>query len=153
MRLATQEELSFLFILIGQALLKVQILEECLSISITLKADVKHPCNFPKTEADKLLKKRRTFTFGNAIKEARKKKLYTDSLQKELETFLKERNWLVHKSIDDIYAPAGKHMLFQRFGSIMQEAHRLQRAIEDDLIEFSESIGLDMSHVRAAIKQ
>ena len=39
MRPTTQEELA-LFTIMGQALLNIQVLEECLSTSITSKADV-----------------------------------------------------------------------------------------------------------------
>jgi hypothetical protein len=151
MRLATQEEVT-LFALMGQALLNIQVLEECLSASITLKVDVGYPRKASKAEADELLKKRRAFTLGKAIQVALKEELYADDLQKALVAFLDERNWLVHKSIDDIYAPTGGDALFQRIKNIALEAHRIQRAIEDDLIVFSESNGMDMSRVRAAIR-
>lgn len=150
MRPASQEEVA-LFALMGQALLNIQVLEECLSASITLKVDVGYPRK-AKAEADELLKKRRAFTLGQAIKAALKEKLYADNLQKALVAFLEERNWLVHKSIDNIYAPTGRDALFQRIKDIALEAHRIQRAIEDDLIVFSESNGMDMSRVRAAIQ-
>ncbi|MFN3701805.1 MAG: hypothetical protein ACK4VI_09855 [Alphaproteobacteria bacterium] len=104
------------------------------------------------TEANELLKKRRSLTLGKAVREAQKAALYTDNLQKALSTFLEERNWLVHKSIDDIYALTGRERLFQRIQSIALEAHRLQRMIEDDLIVFSEGHGMDMSAVKATIK-
>ena len=151
MRPATQEEVT-LFALMGQALLNIQVLEECLSASITLKVDVGYPRKVSKAEADELLKKRRAFTLGKAIQAVLKEELYADNLQKALAAFLEDRNWLVHKSIDDIYAPTGKDALFQRIKNIAMEAHRIQRAIEDDLIVFSESNGMDMSRVRAAIQ-
>ena len=67
--------------------------------------------------------------------------------------FLKERNWFTHRIVDDVYTPAKWDALFTRIKSIATEAHRIQRAIEDDIILFSEANGLDMSNVRAAIKQ
>lgn len=42
MRSANKEEIS-LSTLMGQTLLNIQVLEECLSVSITLKADVGYP--------------------------------------------------------------------------------------------------------------
>lgn len=149
MRPATQQEV---FILVGQAMVCVQTLEECLSVATTLKVDVGHPRNFTKAEADELLKKRRAFTLGKAIKEAQKKNLYSDNVQKALEAILEQRNWLVHKNLDDIYDPNSSDVLVHRLRYIAWEANRIKRAIEDDLILFSESNGLDMSHVRAAIK-
>ena len=151
-RPASQEEI-LLFAVMGQALLNIQVMEECLSMSITLKADVGYPRKASKAEADELLKKRRELTFGKAINEALKNKLYEDDLQIALKVFLNERNWLVHKSIDDFYTPAKRNVLFQRIKSIALEAHKIQRKIEDDLIVFSESNELDMSHARHAIMQ
>lgn len=151
-RPASQEEIA-LFTMMGQTILNIQVMEECLSMSITLKADIGHPHNVSKTEADLLLQKHRSHTLGKAITIALKKKLYHDDLQSALNTLLKERNWLVHKSIDDFYTPAKRIGLFNRMQSIALEAHRIQREIEDDLILFAESNDLDMSNVRAAINQ
>lgn len=153
MRPATQEEVA-LFTIMGQALLNIQVLEECLSASITLKVDVGYPHKLSKGEADEKLKCRlRKYTLGNAIKEAAAKKLYTEDVQLALEAFLQERNWFAHRIVDDVYTPAKWVELFARVKSIANEAHRIQRAIEDDLIIFSETNGLDMSGVRGAIKQ
>ncbi len=153
MRPATQEEVT-LFMMMGQALLNIQVLEECLSASITLKVDVGYPRKLSKAEADEKLKSRlRKYTLGNAIKEAAEKKLYAEDVQFALEAFLKERNWFTHRIVDDVYTFAKWGALFVRLKSIANEAHRIQRAIEDDLILFSEANGLDMSNVRAAIKQ
>ena len=153
MRPAAQEEVV-LFTMMGQALLNIQVLEECLSASITLKVDVGYPRKLSKAEADEKLKRRlRKYTLGNAIKEAAEKKLYAEDIQLALEDFLQERNWFTHRIVDDVYTPAKWAALFARLKSIANEAHRIQRAIEDDLILFSEANGLDMSNVRAAIKQ
>ncbi|MBE2191064.1 MAG: hypothetical protein IAE63_02660 [Alphaproteobacteria bacterium] len=153
MRPATQEEVV-LFTMMGQALLNIQILEECLSASITLKVDVGYPRKISKAEADEKLKRRlRKYTLGNAIKEAAEKKLYAENVQSALEDFLHERNWFTHRIVDDVYTPAKWGALFVRLKSIANEAHRIQRAIEDDLILFSEANGLNMSNVRAAIRQ
>ena len=153
MRPATQEEVS-LFTIMGQALLNIQVLEECLSASITLKVDVGYPHKLSKGEADEKLKYRlRKYTLGNAIKEAAAKKLYTEDVQLALEVFLQERNWFAHRIVDDVYTPAKWGALFARVKSIANEAHRIQRAIEDDLILFSEANGLNMQNVRAAISQ
>lgn len=153
MRFATQEEVT-LFTMMGQALLNIQVLEECLSASITLKVDVGYPRKLSKAEANEKLKHRlRKYTLGNAIKEAAAKKLYSEDVQAALEAFLQERNWFTHRIVDDVYTPAKWGALFTRLKSLANEAHRIQRAIEDDLIQFSEANGLDMSNVRAAIKQ
>lgn len=153
MRPATHEEVA-LFTMMGQAMLNIQVLEECLSASITLKVDVGYPRKISKAEADEKLKCRlRRYTLGDAIKEAAAKKLYAEDIQSGLEAFLKERNWFTHRIVDDVYNPSKRDVLFARIKSIAIDAHRIQRAIEDDLIIFSETNGLDMSNVRAAINQ
>lgn len=53
-RLATQEDI-FMFTLMGHALLNIQVLEETLSVSITLKADVGHPRKVSKEKSYELL--------------------------------------------------------------------------------------------------
>ena len=149
---ASQGEV-LLFTMMGQALLNIQVMEECLSMAITLKVDVGYPRKVSRKEADVLLEKRRSSTLGQAIKQVSEHNLYEDNLQIFLKAFLEERNWLVHKSIDDFYASTGKDALLVRLESIANEAHKLQHEIEDDLIEFTQSNGLDMSNVKQAISQ
>lgn len=152
-RPASQGEI-LLFTMMGQAILNIQVLEECLGASITIKVDVEHPRKISKAEADEKLKHRlRKYTLGGAIKEASKSKLYSEEIQSALGAFLKERNWFTHRIVDDVYSPAKWDALFVRIKSIANEAHRIQRAIEDDLISYSESNGLDMSSVRNAISK
>ena len=152
-RPASQGEI-LLFTMMGQAMLNIQVLEECLGASITIKLDVGYPRKISKAEADEKLQHRlRKYTLGGAIKEASKNKLYSEEIQSALGDFLKERNWFTHRIVDDVYTPSKWDALFVRIKSIANEAHRIQRAIEDDLISYSESNGLDMSSVRAAIKQ
>ena len=144
---------SLLFTMMGKAMLNIQVLEECLGTSITLKLDVGYPRKISKAEADEKRKDRlRKYTLGDAIKEASKNNLYSDEIQSALGAFLKERNWFTHRIVDDVYSPAKWDGLFVRIKSIANEAHRIQRAIEDDLISYAENNGLDMSSVRAAIK-
>ncbi len=150
MRAATQEEV-FVFTLMGQALLNIQVLEDTLSRSITLKADVGHPRKVSKAEVEELLRKRQALTLGKAIGVASQNGLYADDLQAALSVFLEERNWFVHKSTDDFYFSNRRNLLVSRLNAIALEAYRIQRAIEDDLIAFSEGNGLDMSAIKAAI--
>jgi hypothetical protein len=148
---ATPEEVVLLA-LMGQALLNIQVLEDALSRSITLKADVGHPGKVSRAEVDELLKKRQALTLGKAIGAASDKKLYDEELLRMLRALLEDRNWFVHKSIDDFYTPIRRDALAIKLKAIAQEAHRLQRRIEDDLIVFSEANGLDMSGVRKALE-
>ncbi|MFH1222974.1 MAG: hypothetical protein V1647_01355 [Pseudomonadota bacterium] len=147
-RVVTKKDIEALH---GEALCNIQLLEDALSHSITLKKDVKYLHKIPKEEANSLLKKNRSHTLGKAIKIAKKESIYSDVLQYELEAFLLERNWLVHKSmpeyLDEVCVSPGKTEFFDRIKGIANKAKLLQLTIEIDLIEFSESVGLDMSKV------
>lgn len=135
----------------------IQHVEDALSHALAMKKDIKHPRNMPKVEADGVLKKYRLLTLGKAISQAKKSQLYSEEFFAQFEGFPEERNWLVHKCIpyhlDEIFVASRKDALFQRIKCISNKAKHLQRIIEDDLIEYSESIGLDMSNVREAIKK
>lgn len=135
----------------------IQLLEGALSVSITLKKDVKHPGSMSKEEANNRLKKRQSLPLGRAIEVAKESNLYSDTLHNDLENFREERNWLIHKlvnhNLDDMYAASKRDELFHRIKTISNKASMLQQTIETDLLEFSESKGMDISRTRAAIKK
>lgn len=91
---ANQDEIT-LYCFVGEALWKIQIVEQALSHSVTLKMNSAET----KERADEFLKQQQTYTLGRAIKVAMREKLYSLSLQEELNTFLEQRNWLVHKAV------------------------------------------------------
>lgn len=149
---ASEQELS-LYCFVGEALCAIQHIEDALSHSIVLKNSVPPS----KTEADQLLEKHRSYTLGKAIKTGEKAGLYEEALQQELDKLLSERNWLVHKSIahgrDEWDSNTSRDQLFRRIKTITTHAQELLQMIEEDLIEFSEANGKDMSRVRAEIKK
>ncbi len=125
-----------LYCYLGEALLKIQIVEQALSHSITLKinpAETKEP-------ADNFLRKNQNYTLGKAIKIGIKEKLYNLSLQDQLMSFLQQRNWFVHKIIcgneENINAGNIKEELIHKIKSISDKAESIQRMIEYDLIDF-----------------
>jgi hypothetical protein len=132
--------------------LKSQIVEQALSHSITLKMNP----NETKEGADVLLKRNQSYTLGQAIKIAIKEKLYNLSLQDKLNTFLQQRNWLVHKVIcgneEDFNSGNINEELFQKIKSISDNAETIQNAIEYDLIDFCSSKGKDLSKIIAFLK-
>lgn len=147
----SQQELT-LYCFAGEALCAVQHVEEALSHSIAMK---KNP--WQRNEANALLEKHRTYTLGRAIAIAIKDKLYTEILQKSLDDFLSKRNWPIHKSIAQNRIEWDKNIsqdnLLSSIKAITIEAHRLQRLIEEDLIQFAEAHGKDKSRVRDEIKK
>jgi len=148
---ASQDEIN-LYCLIGEAVCMVQLLEDALSTSITLKNGVKKPHAIPKEEANKIREKHLTNTLGNAVKLTKKENILPKSLQEALENFVLERNWLIHKSIqneNETLSESNKN----RIQSICQKARALLQSIETDLIQYSSSVGIDMSGIQEYLKK
>ncbi|HAU1059750.1 TPA: hypothetical protein F8V25_13610 [Legionella pneumophila] len=78
-RPATSDEVN-LYSLIGESLCTIQFLEDALNHSIILKNDVKTPYSVSLKKANELLDGYRTYTLGRAVKLAKKKGLYHESL-------------------------------------------------------------------------
>lgn len=137
-----------LYCFLGEALLKIQMLEQALSHSITLKM------NPDETEekADEFLKKQQRYTLGQAIRIALEKKLFNTAIQDELNSFFKQRNWLVHSVLigneEDFNAGNIKEALFQKIKSISDKGESIQLVIEYDMIDFCSSKGKDMSKIK-----
>ena len=148
---ANQEEIT-LYCYMGEALLKIQMVEQALSHSVTLKMN---PDN-TKEQADEFLKQHQTYTLGRAINVAIKEKLYSKSLQDGLNDFLEKRNWLVHNVMIDIqnglYSKNQKEELCNKIKAISDKAESIQHEIEYDMIDFCTSRGKDMSKNIALLK-
>ena len=147
---ASQQELS-LYCFVGESVCAIQHVEDALSHSIVLKKLKRRI----KSEADQLLEKHRSYTLGKAIKLAEQERLYSESLQQELREILSERNWLIHKSIaqgrGEWDLNISREQLFCRVKAITTHAQKLLHMIEEDLLDFSEANGVDMTRVRAEI--
>ena len=153
----SKQYITSLYCLIGEAVCMIQHLEGALSCSITLKKDIKYPHTFTKDKANKYLKKNQDHTLGRAIKIASEKELYPEILLNKLKNFLNERNWLIHHFINNYldYTNTTSNQVnpLHRIKNVSHKARELQLAIENDLIKFSESVGVDTSNVRAVMKQ
>jgi len=141
-----------LYCSIGEAVLKTQIVEQALSHSITLKMNPSET----KERADEFLKEYQSYTLGRATKIAIKENLYNLSLQDELNAFLQQRNWLVHKVIpgneEDLNTGNIKEELLDKIKAISDKAESIKYVIEYDLIDFCFSKGKDMSETLALLK-
>tara|TARA_R110002167_G_scaffold366411_1_gene596183 strand:- start:31854 stop:32357 length:504 start_codon:yes stop_codon:yes gene_type:complete len=148
---ANQDEIK-LYCYLGEALFKVQIAEQALSHSITLKLNPVETME----RAHEILKQHQRYTLGKAIKTSIKEKLYCLSLQDELNDFLEQRNWLVHKVIcgieDDLNTGKIKDELFNKIKSISDKAESIQQKIEYDMIKFCSSKGKDMFKILALLE-
>ncbi|WP_035644182.1 hypothetical protein [Flavobacterium sp. ASV13] len=148
---ANNDEIN-LYCFLGEALFKTQMVEQALSHSITLKMNPTET----KEQADEFLKQNQSYTLGHAIKIAIKEKLYNLSLQDELNAFLQQRNWLVHKVIcgneEDLNAGNIKEELLHKIKDISDKAESIICVIQYDLIDFCSSKGKDMSKTLALLK-
>lgn len=142
------EKENTLYCCLGESLYAVQILEDALSHSIVLKKT--EP--YQKNEADTLLKVQRSYTFGKAIRIAKEESLLPKTLEIELSEFLKERNWLIHKSItenkNEYRTESFYNNLFEQTKAITSKANELRISIELDLIEYCEKKRIDMTNVK-----
>lgn len=147
---ASQKEIH-LYTLLGESLCAVQILEDALSHSIVMKKTEPDQ----KKKADNLLKKQGSYTLGRALSIVKKELLLPKPLENELSELLKERNWLIHKSITDnkkdYRTDSYFNQLFERIKAIALKAQRLSVSIELDLIEHTEKKGINMANVKNAM--
>lgn len=149
------EEVSSLFSLIGRAIWYVQHLENSLSNSIAIKRDLKDAAlgSVSAEDTQRILAKRRRMTLGQAIGLAKDQSIYDGHLQVNLDKFLDERNWLVHRLVHE----NGEHMningkrdnFFQRIALISDEAQKLQKMIGSDLEDFVVSKGARREEIHA----
>ena len=149
---ASEQEIS-LYTFFGESVCMIQHVEDALCHSIVLKKVERHL----RPEADQLLEKHRSYTLGKAIAIVEKANLYPESLLQELREFLSERNWLIHKSIaqgrDEWDLNVSREQLFSRIKAIIKQAQKLLQLIEEDMMEFAEANGVDMSRVRDEINK
>jgi len=152
-------EQVMLYTLLGEAVCMIQHLEDALSHAIVLKKEVKTPNRIPKMKGNRLLAKHQRNTLGDGIKIAKEYKLFSKEIEAALEDLKEERNWLVHRSIsrrpiaEEKISEELMNKLWQRFKQISIKAHILIKALEEDVIKFSEDQGLDMSHIRKETQQ
>ncbi len=135
-----------LYAQMGEAICKVQILEQALSHSITVKLNP----DIAESDANVFLSKQQSLTFGTVVKLAAKEGAYSEKLLKALEELLAERNWLVHKAMLDSQRENRiviVESILQRIKSIADNTEKLQLVLEWDLIDFVQSKGRNMSNV------
>jgi hypothetical protein len=85
------------------------------------------------------------------MRAASEKCIYSDEIYFAMRGLLADRNWFIHKSMDDFYIPERRKNMATRLKAIALDSHKLQRLIEDDLIIYYESNGIDMSEVKQSL--
>lgn len=151
MKPANPEEMM-LYARMGEAVCKIQILEQALSHSVTVKLNP----DVNESDANVFLSKQQSYTFGKVVKLAAIEGVYPGRLQKTLEELLAERNWLVHHAM--LESQQGNRIvvtepIVQRIKSIAEKSEKLQLILEYDLIDFAQSKGRNMSKIIEILKR
>lgn len=151
MKPANPEEMM-LYARMGEAVCKIQILEQALSHSITVKLNP----DVNESDPNVFLSKQQSYTFGKVVKLAAIEGVYPGRLQKALEELLAERNWLVHHAM--LESQQGNRIfvtepIMQRIKSIADKSEKLQLILEYDLIDFAQSKGRNMSKIIEVLKR
>jgi len=155
-RRINDEELAILFNLIGQGIWYLQYMEDALHTFITLKVDIKKIGSVNEKEGEKYLSKRRSNTLGVSLKVAKENHILSKELETRLELFLGERNWLVHRSVnqngDDLYLDFTRNKLIARIEEFVSEAQILHKVFGKEIEKFTTSQGLSQKWVEETAK-
>ncbi|MCX5818778.1 MAG: hypothetical protein NT047_02530 [Deltaproteobacteria bacterium] len=139
-RQINEEELQALFAAIGKGIWYLQYVEDVLHNYITLKRDVKVRGTVSPEKAEAILLKNRSKTLGKSLQIASDAQVLSPSLQKRLNKFKDERDWLVHRSVyqngDDLYLEVKRVALINRIQIFSDEALLLQKLIAKEMEDF-----------------
>ncbi len=134
------------FKLIGSGIWYLQHVEDALSTFITVKAEIKERGGVSDDNAMSLLSKHRRNTLGTSIRIAEDRQVLDSEMIAILKTFKLERDWLVHRSLnengDDLYLNTDRLRLLERLHKFSEDAKKLQRLIAEELEDFVVSKGV-----------
>lgn len=132
---------------IGQDLGILQVLEDISAYFFVLSVRASKGMGSPEGYA--LLEKARKETFGSTLTSMRKAKLLDEELQDQFEHIRRERNWLVHKSLNHRYQAMADHSallkLMDRLNSIVRAANALMNHLADEAERYVRESGIDPS--------
>lgn len=151
-RQINEEELQLLYSSIGAGIWHLQNLEDALHTCITVKRDIKVRGSVSPNKANEILLGHRKKTLGQSLKIARDAHVLSPDLQKRLDTFKEERDWLVHRSVHqnghDLYTEDKRFALILRIRRFSDEALLLQKLIAKELEDFVVSQGLSQAQIK-----
>jgi hypothetical protein len=150
-RQINEEELQVLYSSIGRGIWHLQNLEDALHTCIAVKRDIKARGSVPPDKAEAILLRHRGNTLGKSLKIALEAKVLSPELQKRLDTFKEERDWLVHRSVyqnrQDLYVEDKRFALILRIQQFSEEALVLQKLIAKELEDFVVSQGVSREQI------
>ena len=150
-----EDELPVFFSLIGQGIWYLQHVENALNTFLTVKGDIKEIRSVSEDEGEKMLSKHRRNTLGTSMRIAKEKDILSSELMFALNTFKEERDWLVHRSMnengDDLYLNKDRQALFERLDDFAEQARSLQKMIAKELEDYvvGKGVSREWIHRRA----
>lgn len=147
----TPDELHEIFAAIGSAVWHLQFLEDVLVTYLTMRLRLTSRAS--KERGYQILAKERQRTLGSLLTEARKAGLVHGDVAEGFKALLDERNWLIHRSMNDVndhlYSSAGRDAFLFRVRELADQAIILKKALVDDTIEFCKQNGVDVCRAEA----
>lgn len=135
-----EEELQAFFMMIGSGIWYLQHVENALNTCITVKGEIKEIGGVSVEAGEAMLEKHRRNTLGTSIRIAKEINVLSSDLLTALELFKDERDWLVHRSMnqssDDLYLGSGRSALMSRLQKFTDDASSLQKLIAKELEDF-----------------
>jgi hypothetical protein len=129
---------------VGFALWQIQSLE--FTIAHYLVMVHKLEPGVARTTAEKVFDDTSKKTLGNLLSDLRRNEHHSSSLLRKLETFVPERNWLVHTSRhvsqQQVFTASKRHILLSRLNKIADDALEIMKAFQTALEAHMETHGI-----------
>ena len=141
--------------LIGHAVWQIQVLEETVAVHLVLvhKADAKTA----RREVEAMFAKASKQTLGQLFGAIRDTGKSHSDLLSQLEHFVDERNWLIHRSRlenrKDLNSPTKRPQLVARISGIADEALSLMTAFQDLTETHLIARGMDRAKIQARAEE
>ena len=148
----TDEDVNYLFQILGQAVWYLQHLEKVLTTFNAFKILQRKRdkgLKVIKKIGDKALEKQQGQTLGPLIGTAKREKTIPKNLMNRFDDFLEERNWIIHKCVINEYLSLrnvdSKQRLFKRIEAFVDEAIELKREIHNLMESWYSDSGYDLN--------
>jgi hypothetical protein len=145
------DELHELFAAIGSAVWHLQFLEDVLVTYLTMRLRLTSRAS--KERGYQILAEERQRTLGSLLTEARKADLVHGDVAEGFKALLEERNWLIHRSMNDVndelYSAEGRNAFLFRVRELADQAIFLKKALVADTVDFCKQHGVDVALAEA----
>jgi hypothetical protein len=148
-RQINQDELDAFYHATGAAVWMIQYLEDVLVTLVAMKRHERDPTG-PREAYDRLERERKG-TLGSIYGRAKDEAIIPKEMEARFETFLEERNWLIHRSKKessaDLYNDDLRVRMIHRIIAVGEEAQDLRNMIYERMEAFVCVRGVDVASV------